>query len=115
VGYELERRERERELERYETIVQSIDDGVYEADADGRFTFVNQAMTELTGDDADELRGEHISVVKDDDNTAAALDALLSGAATERTVESAVQRKRGRAVPCADSMTRLDDADDTSD
>ncbi|MFB6151039.1 MAG: bacterio-opsin activator domain-containing protein [Haloarculaceae archaeon] len=113
VSYELERRERERELEGFETILQSVDDGVYELDAEGRFTFVNPGMAELTGYDPEELLGEHLSVVKDDPETAAALDALLSGEATERSVESAVQRKHGRPVPCEDSMTRLEDADGT--
>ncbi|QLH79869.1 GAF domain-containing protein [Halosimplex rubrum] len=107
VSYEIERRDRERELGRYGTIVRSVDDGVYELDGDGRFTFVNPAMCRITGYDADELVGEHVSVVKDDDATAAAVDALLSGEATERTVESTVQRKRGPPVPCEDSLTAL--------
>ncbi|QLH84862.1 bacterio-opsin activator domain-containing protein [Halosimplex pelagicum] len=107
VSYELERREREQDLGRYETIVRSVDDGVYELDDEGRFTFVNPAMSRITGYDADELVGEHVSVVKDDDATAAAVDALLSGEATERTVESVVQRKRGPPVPCEDGLTAL--------
>ena len=111
VSYELERRDREQELSRYETIVRSVDDGVYELDETGQFTFVNPAMCRITGYDADELVGEHVSVVKDDDATAAAVDALLSGAATERTVESVVQRKRGPPVPCEDSLTALSGGD----
>jgi len=111
VSYELERRDREQELGRYETIVRSVDDGVYELDAEGRFTFVNPAMCRITGYDADELVGEHVSIVKDDDATATAVDALLSGEASERTVESVVQRKRGPPVPCEDGLTALTDGD----
>ncbi|WP_135365671.1 bacterio-opsin activator domain-containing protein [Halosimplex halophilum] len=107
VSYEIERRERERELGRYETIVRSVDDGVYELDEEGRFTFVNPAMCRITGYDADELVGEHVSVVRGDDATAAAVEALLAGEATERTVESTVQRKRGPPVPCEDNLTAL--------
>ena len=111
VSYELERRDREQELSRYETIVRSVDDGVYELDEAGRFTFVNPAMCRITGYDADELVGEHVSVVKDDDATEAAVDALLAGEAAERTVESVVQRKRGPPVPCEDSLTALTGGD----
>ena len=111
VSYELERRDREQELGRYETIVRSVDDGVYELDDEGRFTFVNPAMCRITGYDAADLVGEHVSVVKDDDATAAAVDALLTGGASERTVESAVQRKRGPPVPCEDSLTALTGSD----
>jgi PAS domain S-box-containing protein len=111
VSYELDRREREAELERFETIVRAVEDGVYAVDADGRFTYVNPAMADLTGYAPGQLRGEHLSTVKDGDGTNAALAALLSGEASERTVEGSVRRARGRPVPCEDNMTRLDDAE----
>jgi len=113
VSYELERREHDRELGRYETIVRSVDDGVYELDTEGRFTFVNPALCRITGYDAEELVGEHVSVVKDDAATEAAVSALLSGDETERTVESVLQRKRGPPVPCEDSVTVRTDEDGT--
>ena len=111
VSYELDRREREAELERFEAIVRAVDDGVYAVDTDGRFSLVNPAMAELTGYDAEELLGKHLSAVKSDDETEAALSALLSGEASERTVEGPVLRARGRPVVCEDNMTRLDDAE----
>jgi PAS domain S-box-containing protein len=43
VGAELKRRHRFEELERYETILEAVDDPVYALDTDGRFTFVNSA------------------------------------------------------------------------
>ncbi|WP_170938273.1 PAS domain S-box protein [Halorubrum sp. Hd13] len=43
IGAELERRHRFEELERYETILEAVDDPVYALDTDGRFTFVNSA------------------------------------------------------------------------
>ena len=43
VGTEIERRHRLEELERYETILQAVDDPVYALDAAGEFTFVNEA------------------------------------------------------------------------
>ncbi|WP_459194610.1 bacterio-opsin activator domain-containing protein [Halosimplex sp. J119] len=111
VSFELERREHDRELGRYETIVRSVDDGVYELDTEGRFTFVNPAMSRITGYDPDELVGEHVSTVKGDEATEEAVAALLAGEETERTVESVVQRKRGPPVPCEDSVTVRTDED----
>ncbi|WP_436923360.1 bacterio-opsin activator domain-containing protein [Halosimplex amylolyticum] len=111
VSYELERREHERELGRYETIVRSVDDGVYELDTDGRFTFVNPAMCRITGYEPDELVGRHVSVIKGDAATEDAVAALLAGEETELTVESVVQRKRGPPVPCEDSVTVRTDED----
>ncbi|WP_123536029.1 bacterio-opsin activator domain-containing protein [Halosimplex salinum] len=113
ISYELERREHEQELGRYETIVSSVDDGVYALDDEGRFTFVNPAMCEITGYEAEELVGEHVSFVKDDDATESAVAALLAGEATEDSVESVVQRKRGPPLPCEDNVTVLTDEDGT--
>jgi PAS domain S-box-containing protein len=111
VSYELDRREREAELERFETIVRAVEDGVYAVDDEGRFTLVNPAMAELTGYDTGALLGKHLSTVKATEETASALDALLAGEASERTVEEPVVRGRGRPVVCEDNMTRLDDAE----
>ncbi|WP_136717424.1 PAS domain S-box protein [Halorientalis salina] len=62
VGRDIsERRARERELERYETIVETVSDGIYVIDNDGRLTLVNDAYTELVGLPADELVGSHVS------------------------------------------------------
>jgi len=58
-----ERKERERELERAETIIQALDELVYTIDAEGRFTFLNDALTSITGYDPDELIGDHVSTV----------------------------------------------------
>jgi len=62
-----EQRERERELERYETIIQAVGDPVYTLDANGRFTFINDAMVRRFGYDAEELVGEHVATLLDDE------------------------------------------------
>ena len=62
-----ERKQRERDLERYETVVETISDGVYVADEQYRFTMVNDAYVEMTGYDRDELLGSHVSTVVDSD------------------------------------------------
>ena len=52
-----DQRERERELRRYETIVETVEAPVYALDGEGRFAFVNRAFVRKTGYDEDELIG----------------------------------------------------------
>lgn len=53
-----ERKERERELEGYETLIQTVPDGVYLVDADGRMRTVNAAWASMVGKPVDELVGQ---------------------------------------------------------
>ncbi|MEF8870003.1 MAG: PAS domain S-box protein [Haloarculaceae archaeon] len=62
-----ERKQREEELERYETVVQAVGDPVYALDDDGVITFVNDAAEAMTGYDADTLVGSHIGTILADD------------------------------------------------
>ncbi|RQG94610.1 PAS domain-containing sensor histidine kinase [Natrarchaeobius chitinivorans] len=61
-----ERKERERELERYEQTIETIWDGVATVDADGRFVMVNDTFCEMSGYDRDELLGAHVTLVHDE-------------------------------------------------
>jgi len=54
--------DRKRDLKRYETIVETVSDGVYAVDQNGRFTAVNRAYAEMLGYDRAELVGEHVSL-----------------------------------------------------
>ncbi|MFA9425210.1 PAS domain S-box protein [Natronorubrum sp. A-ect3] len=54
---------RDRTLERYETIVETVYDGIYVLDDERRFELINDAFAELTGFSREELRGKHASVV----------------------------------------------------
>jgi PAS domain S-box-containing protein len=56
-------RERERSLERYETIVQAAADAIYWLDDEGRFQRVNEQLLALTGQDRETLVGAHASLV----------------------------------------------------
>ncbi|QLD86211.1 PAS domain S-box protein [Natronomonas halophila] len=58
-----ERKEREQELERYETIVETIPDGAYVLDEDHRFVALNGTFAEMTGYDREELLGRDAEVV----------------------------------------------------
>ncbi|SFR32173.1 PAS domain S-box protein [Halogeometricum limi] len=52
-----EQTRRERELERYEAMLESVHDGVYVLDESSRFLGVNEAYARLVGRDRDELLG----------------------------------------------------------
>lgn len=58
-----DRREREQELERYQTIIEALADPVYTLDADGYITYVNNAYLELTGYSRETIIGEHVSEI----------------------------------------------------
>ncbi|WP_128478039.1 bacterio-opsin activator domain-containing protein [Halorussus pelagicus] len=91
----LQRRERERRLERSEAMLDAVDDGVYALDADSRFVAVNDAYVELTGHAREELLGEHIEAVLGSDRyeesrwICEALDAEENSMAMETTMPSA--------------------------
>ncbi|WP_336359189.1 PAS domain S-box protein [Haladaptatus sp. ZSTT2] len=98
----LSRAERERELERYETIVETIWDGVYALDPDDNFAMVNDAYCEMTGYDREELLGNHATLVHNDtiqervQNMAAE---MRGGDREQATIELDFQRKDGTSVP----------------
>ena len=62
-----ERKERERMLRQYETIIEVLADPVYVIDDDGRYSYVNDAFVEHTGYDRDEIVGSHVSKVLPDE------------------------------------------------
>ncbi|WP_126661789.1 PAS domain-containing sensor histidine kinase [Haloterrigena salifodinae] len=57
-----ERKRRERELEQYRRIVETVDEGVYVLDSDSRFVTVNEAFASMLGTDRESLIGTHASV-----------------------------------------------------
>jgi PAS domain S-box-containing protein len=56
-----ERKERERELERYRTLVEAVGDPMYVLDADGTIEMVNRAMAEYLGADREAVVGQPAS------------------------------------------------------
>ena len=61
-----ERVERERYLERYETIIETVNDGVYVVDEDGTFVMVNETYAEMLGYTREELVGANASLLVDE-------------------------------------------------
>ncbi|WP_317176180.1 PAS domain S-box protein [Halomontanus rarus] len=97
-----ERKEREQELVTYETIVETIPDGIYVADEEGCFTMVNEGYTELTGYSREELLGEHASLVIDEETIEQASEirtAMADGEVENPMLEAPVQTAGGDYIP----------------
>jgi len=103
------------ELQRYETIVEAVDDLVFAFDEDGRFTFANEAHESMTGNPAEDLLGKHPSVqVPDEDvaKTERIVRELLGDDEREHaTFEMDVIRTDGERVPCETHIALMTDED----
>ena len=109
-----DRKRREQDLERYETIVETVSDGVFTVDMDGYLTYVNHALVELTGYSRDELLGSHVSLLVDEDAIARGqqLDELLRTTdRTEGVIEAEVERADGERVPTETRFAILPQSD----
>jgi len=105
-----ELKERERKLERYETVVEASGDPVYTLDADDRFTFVNDALVRTTGYSLEELVGEHVSVVMDPDDVQRGerlIRELLSSSDGRDTFEMDLVTADGERIPCENQVALL--------
>ncbi len=110
-----ERKERERELQRYETIFQAVNDGVYVVDEEGRFRMVNDAYAEMTGYDREDLIGEHVSMVVDGVVRERAKEeeaALRDGTAETAVIEAELQTADGGRLPAEATFAILPTGED---
>ncbi|WP_101296848.1 PAS domain S-box protein [Halegenticoccus soli] len=97
-----ERKARERELEQYQRIVETIWDGVAALDADNQFVMVNEAFCAMTGYDQEELLGEHATLVHSPTvNTEAAslTESVLAGDSPFATLEFDLTAADGSTIP----------------
>jgi len=109
-----DRVERERELEQYETVVETVEDGIYVVDEDGTFTMVNDAYAEILGYDREELLGSNVSMVVDRETAeqAASLESeLRAGTRDTATLEAAIERKDGREIEAEATFSLLPTGD----
>lgn len=108
-----ERKERERALERYETIIEATGDQVYTLDPDGHFTYVNEAMASFTGYDESQLLGEHVSIAMDEADVERGevliRDLLRHGDRRRGTFEMNLRTADGRRVPTENHVALLVD------
>ena len=105
---------RERELERYETLIETAADGVYAQDADGCYTYVNSYVEEITGYDREELLGEHPSIFFDEEQVAAFREdiaRLARGDAEVVSIEAEVTTADGEEIPMEGRITALPSED----
>ncbi|UPV99484.1 PAS domain S-box protein [Halorussus gelatinilyticus] len=99
---DTDRKGTERELERYETVVETLGDGVYALDSEERFVMANQRFVEMTGYDRDELLGSQSSLVHGEsvNETAEELSAAVAGDDREgATLEFELRTKDGETIP----------------
>jgi len=97
----IDRHERTRELQRYERIIETVNDGVYTVDSEGRFTMVNRAYCELTGYSREELLAADTSLLIDASvaQAVAELEAeLMADTVDTPTMEAELQRADGDSV-----------------
>ncbi|MDF9746930.1 PAS domain S-box protein [Natrinema salsiterrestre] len=111
-----ERRDRERKLDRYRTIVETVQDGIYTLDSRGRFTQVNDYIVERTGYTRDELVGSHASTVLDQTDLERVREVIGGLLRTDRTVgtcEVTVHRADGGTVPAELHIASLSDGEES--
>jgi len=97
-----DRQERLRELEQYERIVETIDDGVYILDDAFNIISVNDAVTDLTGYEESELVGSNVSLLATEETiqqAAAVSEALLSGGSEAASLTTTLSTADGDEVP----------------
>ncbi|QLG60957.1 PAS domain-containing sensor histidine kinase [Halorarum salinum] len=113
-----ERKRRERELERYRTIVETVEDGVYVVDSDGEFTMVNEAYAEMTGYPREELIGADVTKVVDRETAEAARETygnLPSGERETMRLEADVHTADGGTLAAEATFANLPDEGDEYD
>jgi len=102
---------RKTDLEKYETILDTLTDAVYVLDQEGRFTYVNEGFVELVGYDRETILGSTPSLIKDEESVEQAehqLRRLLSSDGPQRvTFEVKIQPRDGNSIICEDHMSVL--------
>jgi PAS domain S-box-containing protein len=112
-----DRRARERQLRQYGTVMQTVSDGVYALDDEGRFVMVNDAYLDLVGYDRSELLGEPAREFVPNqivDEADALQEQLEADGLDEVTLEATVHTADGEAVPVETRIVSFDYADGTT-
>jgi PAS domain S-box-containing protein len=108
-----EQTERERRLQRYETIVETINDGVYVVDENGDFAMVNQAYAEMLGYTPEELAGTDAADVVVEDAVVEHVEeqrqGLLEGTVEPSTIEAELRTASGDTVPVEATFAPLEE------
>ncbi|MFB6252358.1 MAG: PAS domain S-box protein [Halobellus sp.] len=113
LGNGLEQRNRIEELERYETILEAVDDPVYALDRKGQFTFVNDAAKREFGY-GDEMLGTHVSsgmAEEDIERVREHIEALLATDARSQTAEFELETADGEQRVVENRLALIGDED----
>jgi PAS domain S-box-containing protein len=98
-----DRKDRERELLRYEAVVETVQDMVYVADASGSFTLVTEPFATALGYEREELIGADPTLVFEDDGEVdrfqAAIERLWNGEETSAAIETELVTADGEGLP----------------
>lgn len=94
--------------ERYETILNTAEDAIFQLDPEGRLVAVNDAAVSLCGYERGELLGEHVSIILGDadiERSEEAISDQLEGpTAGSDTLELDLHTRYGEVIPC---LTRI--------
>ena len=99
-----EKKELESALERYDTILTSIENGVFLANEKFEFIDVNRAYIELSGYSREELVGSHVSKVISDSNLTTAVELgkkVRAGEESVGVIETGLETADGDTLPIA--------------
>ena len=99
------------ESQRYSTVLEALGYPVYVVDADGQFSYVNDAFVDLVGYEQSELVGVEPDLIKSDESVAEINEALRtvvssSGPDIEH-VEVEIRTKAGGTITCKDHLAAL--------
>jgi len=97
--------------QRYDTIVNTVRDGIYQVDTEGCFVALNDATEAITGYGREELLGEHVAKVMDEDDlqegNRLVRDLVADDTESVVTMEMRVERADGTTVPCENRIAPL--------
>lgn len=110
------RRRRDHELEQYERILETVEDGIYVLDESFEIQTVNSAVESMTGYDRSELVGEPATVLTDEstiDEAGRLSKELLAGSRDVATLTTELRTASGETVPIETRFSTHRDRDGT--
>ena len=92
--------------ERYRAILNGIDEGYYEVDLEGCFTFCNTAMCRMLGYSLSEMPGMHYRAYMDDEGAKKVYDVFNRVFRTGETERALIMNSSARTAPASPSRCR---------